>query len=134
MISSPDLANLLLIGIGAILGALSRYYLTNWIMHRWGASFPYGTLMINLSGSTLIGCWSALIAEWNPTDLYNAFLAVGFLGSYTTFSTYALDTSHLIRSSRYQSAFCYWAISLLFGLVCLRAGASLTHYCLNRLP
>jgi fluoride exporter len=133
-VNNPDLESPLMIGAGAILGALSRYYLTNWVMNRWGASFPYGTLMVNLSGSTLIGCWSALIAEWNPANLYNAFLAIGFLGSYTTFSTYALDTSHLIRASRYKSALCYWAVSLLVGLLCLRIGAGVTHYCLNAWP
>lgn len=129
--SSADLASPLMIGAGAILGALSRYYLTNWIMNRCGAGFPYGTLIVNLSGSTLIGCWSALIAQWKSAYPYNAFLAIGLLGSYTTFSTYALDTFNLIQASRYKSALCYWAGSLLMGLLCLKIGAGVTHYCLN---
>lgn len=89
----------LAISFGAVPGALSRYYLTL-LLARWlGTSFPYGTLIINLSGALVMGFFVTLTLERAITapDL-RLLIAVGFLGSYTTFSTYALDTSMLLRT------------------------------------
>lgn len=132
MITIPSNAQVpLLVGLGAIFGALSRYYLMQWTTNRWGVGFPYGTLMVNLSGSALMGCWATLMAQWGLPSSTNLLLAVGFLGSYTTFSTYALDTSNLIQTSRPKFALFYWVSSLLLGLLSLEAGIYLTRYLIN---
>ncbi|MEC4806744.1 MAG: fluoride efflux transporter CrcB [Jaaginema sp. PMC 1079.18] len=116
------------ISLGAVGGALSRYYLGLWL-NRWlGVGFPYGTLIVNLSGCVGMGCFWALV-----TDKISAIapeiqmlVAVGFLGSYTTFSTYELDTVNLFRSDQILKAACYWLISSIGGFGALWLGIWLT--------
>lgn len=83
----------LVISLGGILGANARYVLGTWIATRYGTSFPYGTLVINVSGSFVIGLFLTLIAErfvLHPN--WRLFFAVGFLGAYTTFSTFSFES------------------------------------------
>ncbi|MGF1460482.1 MAG: fluoride efflux transporter CrcB [Leptolyngbyaceae cyanobacterium] len=113
------------IAIGAVLGALSRYYLTLlWL--RWrGSAFPYGTLFVNLTGAFIIGVASFLITRYDLYDLsvrVSNVVMVGFLGSYTTFSSYILDTANLLRRRRYAIALGYWFGSVLLGLICAEGG------------
>jgi len=118
----PALMKPLAIALGAILGALSRYYLIGLISQRLGAHFPYGTLAINLSGTFLMGLFTALgLAHITPSDL-QPLLTTGFVGSYTTFSTYALNTASLTRSHSRTIAFLYWAGSAIGGGLFLAAG------------
>jgi CrcB protein len=87
----------LLISLGAVLGANLRYWLTGWATQRWGAAFPFGTWIINMSGSLLLGLLTALAAQRFPLDpRMRLLIAVGFLGAYTTFSTYTLESVDLI--------------------------------------
>ncbi|CAA9570432.1 Fluoride ion transporter CrcB [uncultured Synechococcales cyanobacterium] len=116
----------LAISFGAVPGALSRYYLTL-LFARWlGTSFPYGTLIINLSGALVMGFFVTLTLERAITapDL-RLLIAVGFLGSYTTFSTYALDTSMLLRTGGQDYALLYWAGSAILGVLGLELGSAL---------
>jgi len=116
----------LAISFGAVPGALSRYYLTL-LFARWlGTNFPYGTLIINLSGALLMGFFITLTLERAITapDL-RLLIAVGFLGSYTTFSTYALDTSMLLRTGSQEYALLYWAGSAILGVLGLELGSAL---------
>jgi fluoride exporter len=114
------------VGLGAIPGALSRYYLTI-LFSRWlGASFPFGTFFINLSGALLMGFFATLTIERVITQPeVQLAITTGFLGSYTTFSTYALDTSVLMRGRDRAKAFCYWAGSVVFGGICVEIGIAL---------
>ena len=87
----------LIISLGAVLGANCRYWLGGWAVERFGAAFPYGTLIINVSGSFLLGLLITLLTgrlgigpEWR------LLAAVGFLGAYTTFSTYTYESISLI--------------------------------------
>ena len=112
------------ISLGAIAGALSRYYLTL-AFSRWlGTAFPYGTFTINISGAFIMGFFTTLVLEkvvLSP-DL-RLLITVGFLGSYTTFSTYALDTANLLKmSSRFVTLF-YWLGSPFLGLISLEIGS-----------
>ncbi len=112
------------VAVGAVPGALSRYYLTIFWAQQLGTRFPYGTFLINLTGSFFIG---ALVTWLNqlpiaPFPYLRELVVVGFLGAYTTFSTYALDTANLIRPRQYALAFLYWAGSLILGLVCVQTG------------
>jgi CrcB protein len=113
------------VAVGAVPGALSRYYLTVFWARRLGTRFPYGTFLINLTGAFLIGAlvtWATRLPV-APIPYFREFVIVGFLGSYTTFSTYALDTANLIRPRQYVLALLYWAGSLVLGWICVQAGA-----------
>ena len=86
----------LVVGLGAALGANLRMLVTTWAADAWGAKFPYGTLIINVSGAFVIGLFLMAVAQRagvNP--LWRLFFVVGFLGGYTTFSSYAFDALSL---------------------------------------
>jgi fluoride exporter len=88
----------LLIGAGAVLGANARYWLTNYFVARLGASFPFGTLFINITGSFILGFVLVLIANRTVADPgYRLLIGTGFLGAYTTFSTFSYDTIALLE-------------------------------------
>jgi CrcB protein len=92
----------LFISIGAVLGANARYWFTNWAAHRWAGEFPIGTALINLSGSFLLGFLLAMAAErLEINERLAALLIVGFLGSYTTFSTYTIDSVQMMLNGRW---------------------------------
>jgi fluoride exporter len=127
MLSDPNFRAPIAISLGAIAGALSRYYLTLWFTQTFGSGFPYGTFFINLSGCVGMGVMATLAIErvgGIPPEI-RLLIAVGFLGSYTTFSTYGLDSVNLLRSALGVAfsfrnlalvAF-YWAGSALLGAV-----------------
>lgn len=112
----------LLISLGAVPGALSRYYLTVLCVRWFGAAFPYGTLCINLTGAGLIGFFTTLSAKLPHAPNLQWLVAVGFLGTYTTFSTYALDTSNLLRTRSYKKALFYWWGSPVLGFFSVELG------------
>ncbi len=112
----------IVISLGAVPGALSRYYLTL-LFGRWfGTAFPYGTLFINLTGALLMGFSATLISKLAISSNLYLLVAVGFLGSYTTFSTYALDTSNLLRTRNYKAALFYWLGTPLLGFISIEIG------------
>jgi len=89
----------ILISVGAILGASLRYWLGDWVAQRLGASYPYGNLIINLSGSFVLGLFMTLVTERFLVDPHwRIAVAVGFLGSYTTFSSYTYESVNLIMN------------------------------------
>lgn len=114
------------IALGAIPGALCRYYLTRWCIQWFGAGFPFGTFIINLSGALVMGFFATFTMERAiaSTEL-RALVAIGFLGSYTTFSTYALDTANLLHSGQWAKSLIYWSGSAVLGVVCLELGSAL---------
>ena len=89
------MSKLLLIALGAALGANLRYAVSVGAAQRWGAAFPYGTLIINVSGSLLIGVVLALAARTGLGAPWRLLLVTGFLGGYTTFSSFAWETYQL---------------------------------------
>ncbi|MEB3180478.1 MAG: fluoride efflux transporter CrcB [Nostocaceae cyanobacterium] len=123
---APGIRAPLAISLGAIPGALSRYYLTM-LFARWlGGSFPYGTFVINITGALMMGFFVTLTLERIITSPdIRLLVAVGFLGSYTTFSTYALDTSILLKSGNYGLALFYWFGSAALGFIGLEIGSFL---------
>jgi CrcB protein len=116
----------LAISLGAIAGALSRYYLTLSLEQWLGTAFPFGTLFVNLSGAFVMGWFATLALERvaiSP-DLRLA-IAVGFLGSYTTFSTYQLDAAQLLTTGHWEMTLLYWMGSAILGVLCLELGSYL---------
>ncbi len=93
------------IALGAALGANARYLVSLWAADRFGVSFPYGTFLVNVTGSLLLGFLLALSVDHFLTSPQSRwFLATGFLGSYTTFSTYMVESVNLVRDGSISSA------------------------------
>lgn len=110
---------LLYVGLGAAIGGMSRYVLAGLIQQRAGADFPLGTLVINVSGSFVLGFvmrYALQTGAIGPEA--RALLTTGFCGGYTTFSTFSYETSLLIEDGEYGRAALYIgasvAVSLLF--------------------
>ncbi|NET54877.1 MAG: fluoride efflux transporter CrcB [Symploca sp. SIO2E6] len=124
MLQQPEVRHPLAVSLGAIGGALSRYYLYLWCAQQFGNSFPYGTLLVNLTGSFLMGFFVTLALERVVpiSPELRLLIAVGFLGSYTTFSSYELDTFNLLKVSHWHLAIVYWAGSAFFGACSLYLG------------
>jgi CrcB protein len=122
----PKLRTPIAIALGAVPGALSRYYITIFAARWLGTAFPFGTFFINLTGAFVMGFFVTFTLERAiaSPDL-RLLIAVGFLGSYTTFSTYALDTAALLRTSSLVSSLFYWAGSAALGFLCLELGSFL---------
>lgn len=109
----------LLVGAGGMLGAMARYGLCGWISGATEGRFPYGTLIVNMIGSFMIGFFLFLALErftWNPE--LRIFIAFGILGGFTTFSTFSYETAQLMRDGVYLLA----AINVFASIfVCLAA-------------
>ncbi|MGB8697982.1 MAG: fluoride efflux transporter CrcB [Thermosynechococcaceae cyanobacterium] len=122
----PDLRTPLAIALGAVPGALSRYYLTRWCTTWLGTGFPYGTFLVNLSGALLMGFFTTLVLEKTVVSPdVRALVAVGFLGAYTTFSTYVLDTVNLMQGGSWHRVMVYWGGSAMLGIVSLGFGSAI---------
>jgi CrcB protein len=95
----------LAISVGAVLGANARYLVGGWLSDRFGSGFPVGTLVINVTGSFVIGLFVTLIGErFVVADWWRPLVAIGFLGSYTTFSTFSLETLALAQAGSWWLA------------------------------
>jgi fluoride exporter len=93
------------ISIGAVLGANARYLVGGWVADRFGTTFPWGTLLINASGSFLLGLLVTLVTEQGIGPWWvRPALAIGFLGSYTTFSTFSYETLRLAEAGSLPAA------------------------------
>ena len=111
------------IAFGGSLGAVSRYWVST-TTYRWlGLEFPYGTLMVNLSGSLAMGFLSVLlIHRFNISEELRIGLLAGFLGSFTTFSTFAIDTLQLADNDTLFKAIAYILLSVLLCVLGAWAG------------
>jgi len=100
------LTNTILIFIGAGLGGVFRYWISNGIYFLLGRQFPYGTLIVNISGCFLMGLLFVLILERfaNIGPQLRALLLIGFLGGYTTFSSFSIETVGLFENGNWFSA------------------------------
>ncbi len=117
------MVNYLMIGAGGFIGAITRYAMATWIGQKWGRTFPMGTFIINVSGSFLIGLLMTLLAErFMANSLWRLLLVVGFLGAYTTFSTFEYETGKLLKDSELLLAGLNVVLSVFLGFVALKTG------------
>lgn len=109
------------IAVGAVFGAGARYWLGGWVSQRLGPAFPFGTLSVNLVGSFLLGLFLTLTTGRFVVDpRWRTLIAVGFFGSFTTFSSYTFESMALVTGGQ-------WGMGLLnlFGSAALGALAAL---------
>ncbi len=114
--------NILLVAVGGAIGATMRYLLGGWIQGWVGSSFPWGTLVINVSGSLIIGLVLGLVDRGTLSSQARLFLAVGVLGGYTTFSTFSYEGIQMAQSGNYGSLLVYEATHLGLGLLAANLG------------
>jgi CrcB protein len=114
---------ILWVGLGGFLGANARYLLGGWIAARMGTLFPYGTFVINITGSFILGFFLAFIQDrpWvHPTA--RLLFSIGFVGAYTTFSTYTYETIALMENGQVLLAAINCIGSVVAGLLAVFAG------------
>ncbi len=112
------------VAIGGVAGAWMRYFMTNRVNSRWSGNFPLATLFINVTGAFLLGF---LFAATRPHNLLDAWLrssiGIGFIGSYTTFSTFTYEAVTLLDRRAIKTAIMYVLTSVILGLLGALAGA-----------
>jgi len=108
---------LFFIAAGGALGALARYGMAGWV-HGWaGGGFPWGTFAVNIVGAFTLGLAARLLQGLAATPSVRAFAVIGFLGAFTTFSTFSYETAALLRDGEWLPGFLYAAGSVLVALV-----------------
>ncbi len=109
---------ILLIGIGSGLGGVCRYLLSLFVHSFFSRAFPYGTLIVNSLGCLLMGFLFILLLERvdGMGDYLRAFLLIGFLGGFTTFSSFSIETMNLVENGQQLSAFINVSASLILCL------------------
>ncbi len=117
---------LLWVGLGGFLGANARYLLGGWIADRLGVGFPYGTYAINVTGSFILGFFLAFAQDraWVAPPARLLF-AVGFVGAYTTFSTFEYESIRLLQDGELLLCSVYMIGSVISGAVATVAGIAL---------
>lgn len=113
----------LLIAAGGALGSIARFWVGSTVAGRMGIKFPYGTLLVNLSACLILGftlTYMGKMADLNPA--WRFLLPIGFIGAYSTFSTYEWETLSTLRSGAFFLATVYAAGSLILGLVAVWGG------------
>jgi CrcB protein len=116
------------VGLGGFLGANARYWLGGWIVARWGSAFPWSTFVINVSGSFILGLFMTLVTERYAlphAPVLRLIVAVGFVGAYTTFSTFEFETMELVRTGVLLRAFANAFGSLAAGFLAVWLGVLL---------
>ncbi len=118
------LTKYLAVAMGGALGACLRYYLGGFaLLSRTAAPFPTATFLINVTGSFIIGFFLTLVSERVPVNPHlKLAVAVGFVGAYTTFSTFEYETARLVEEKDYLYAFLNVALSFVVGFVAVWGG------------
>ncbi len=111
------------IALGGAIGALARHYVGMVTVMLWGAAFPWGTLIINITGSCVMGAVISFFShEPHVSPEIRTFLTIGFLGAFTTFSTFSLDVVTLWQRGEVGMAGLYMMSSVVLSIMALMAG------------
>ena len=114
------------IAIGGAIGACLRFALSEWMLHLFGRAFPFGTLLVNILGSFVIGLlYGLLITEQITPNPWRIFIGIGVLGAFTTFSTFSMDTVLLLQQGDWQKAVANVVLNLVLCLTLAWLGLKL---------
>ena len=116
---------IVLVFLGGAIGSIWRYWWSGFVAERIGEVFPFGTLVVNLTGSTIIGAFSGLLAHVSNSSIatpLQQLLVVGVCGGLTTFSSFSLQTWNLLADGRWFSALVNIVCSTGFCLLCVAVG------------
>lgn len=120
--------NYILVGLGSAAGGVTRYWASGIIANRIGHSFPWDTLLVNVSGSLIIGFLAALSApegQWLVAPYARSLFMIGFCGGFTTFSSFSLQTLSLLQEREWLYAFGNAVLSVILCLVSVWLGYAL---------
>jgi CrcB protein len=124
--SGEDYLNLqkyLMVGLGGFAGAIARYWVGGFITQRVGLRFPYGTFVINITGCFLIGFLMHLLMQRGGMNMNWLYIVViGFIGAYTTFSTFAYESLRAFQEGQAGIALIYIGLSVMTGLIAVWLG------------
>lgn len=121
------MTELLAVAAGGALGAVARFLLGEWVTSLTGEHFPWGIFTVNALGSLLIGILFVILVEQNPNaGIWRSLLIVGFLGAFTTFSTFSLQTLALLETGRWLMAASYAFGSLMVCVLAVAVGVGIT--------
>ena len=113
------------VGLGSALGGMGRFWLSGVVAQRFGETFPWGTMAVNVSGSFVIGIFASLTApdgKWLVDANLRQFVMIGLCGGYTTFSSFSIQTLNLIRDGQGLHAALNAVLSVVLCLVAVWAG------------
>ena len=112
-----------MVGIGGFIGAIARFALGSYIGNRMGSRFPYGTFVINISGSFLIGLILTMLAQrFDLSPNWRYLIPIGFIGAYTTFSTFEYETLRTVQDGQILMAFANVSLSVIVGFAAVWLG------------
>lgn len=115
------LFHITLVAIGGFFGAVSRFSVSNWLKKKYSSTFPIATLFVNLVGSFLLG----LIIGANLESSWRLLLGTGFMGAFTTFSTFKLENIQMLKNRNWNVLLLYLGISYTIGLILAFIGLKL---------
>ncbi len=125
----------LMVAMGGLFGAVLRYLAATWVQGSLGSNgFPYGTLAVNIVGCLVIGVIAGYAEVRRPLSAEaQAFLVVGVLGGFTTFSAFGIDTINLLRGGDYLAGAANVALQVTFGLLAVVVGLRLAQWGFEKL-
>ena len=121
-----------IIFVGAGVGGVARYAVSQWVQAATGPAFPWGTLLINVSGSLVLAFVYGSLEGTAAAPAWRAFLGVGILGGYTTFSTFSYESVRLLQDGEWARALLYVAGSVILSLAGALLGFTLASALLRR--
>ena len=120
------IARCLVVGAGGFLGAIARYAVGVWIETFWRRDFPLATFLVNVSGCFILGFFLAIATErMNISPMMRLLVATGFVGAYTTFSTFEYETQRLTTTGAFGWALVNVLASVAIGFLAIRLGVQL---------
>jgi fluoride exporter len=119
------LKKMIYVACGAVIGALARYGLGAWMMRTYPSTFPWGTLLVNLIGCSLMGIAVGMLSVQSASSPLRLFFIVGMLGSFTTFSAFSYEMILLMQQGRWAECLLYGVGSVIGGCVLLGTSAYL---------